>query len=144
MSEAEFKEDVIEKFGEGAFDFSEMNYVNSQTPVVLICTTHKTRHKIYPYDVRKLVYGCTDCRNDALRAQYTAPPETFLKKARAKHGDRYDYSEANYKGSHTKVVIRCADHGTFEQTPASHLSGRGCPECGKAQMAQKKRTKTTA
>jgi very-short-patch-repair endonuclease len=28
------------------------------------------------------------------------------------------------------VEILCLEHGTFEQTPASHLTGRGCAKCG--------------
>jgi hypothetical protein len=35
-----------------------------------------------------------------------------------------------YKNAKTKVKIICKEHGTFEQTPDSHLSGRGCSQCG--------------
>ena len=46
------------------------------------------------------------------------------------HGDFYDYSKVIYINSCTKVIIICPVHGEFEQTPNSHLSGQGCPECG--------------
>lgn len=55
--------------------------------------------------------------------------EDFIAKARAVHGDKYDYTEVEYSGALTKVKIRCKKHGTFLQIPYSHLSGRGCPEC---------------
>jgi hypothetical protein len=45
------------------------------------------------------------------------------------HNNYYNYSKVNYINSFTKVLITCPIHGDFEQTPSSHLSGRGCPKC---------------
>ena len=53
----------------------------------------------------------------------------FIEKARAIHGDKYDYSKVVYKDAHTKVKIICPKHGEFEQKPSNHLSGTGCPQC---------------
>jgi hypothetical protein len=55
----------------------------------------------------------------------------FLEKAKEKHGDRYDYSLVDYTKSTTKVKIQCNAHGVFEQTPAQHLWGSGCPQCNR-------------
>jgi hypothetical protein len=44
------------------------------------------------------------------------------------HGDRYSYPE-QYKGCAEVIHILCHEHGTFPQTPSSHLRGRGCPLC---------------
>lgn len=55
--------------------------------------------------------------------------EKFIQKARIKHGEKYNYSKVNYIDAHTKVCIVCPEHGEFWQTPNSHLSGRGCPNC---------------
>ena len=41
----------------------------------------------------------------------------------------YDYSKVEYNNSHKKVLISCKIHGEFQQTPASHLRGAGCPKC---------------
>lgn len=58
--------------------------------------------------------------------------EEFIEKARTKHGDKYDYSEVEYKNFQTKVAIICPAHGRFFQTPASHIHyGRKCPKCAK-------------
>ena len=54
----------------------------------------------------------------------------FLERAHKIHGDKYDYSKIEYKNTRTKVCIICPEHGEFWQTPNSHLSGQGCPECG--------------
>lgn len=53
----------------------------------------------------------------------------FIEKAVKVHGDEYDYSKVNYVNAKTKIVIICREHGEFLQTPAGHLSGRGCPIC---------------
>ncbi len=53
----------------------------------------------------------------------------FIERARKVHGDRYDYSKIDYKGSAIKVCIICREHGPFMQKPNSHLMGRGCPTC---------------
>ena len=56
----------------------------------------------------------------------------FVEKAKAKHGDKYDYSQANYLTAKKKLAIICGEHGVFLQTPSDHLSGCGCPLCGVA------------
>ena len=53
----------------------------------------------------------------------------FIKNATNVHGTKYDYSKVNYINNHTKAIITCRKHGDFEQTPNSHLNGRGCPKC---------------
>lgn len=54
----------------------------------------------------------------------------FVKSAKDRHGDRYDYSASVYAGSETKVSILCRQHGQFTQKPRSHCNGAGCPQCG--------------
>lgn len=55
------------------------------------------------------------------------------------HDNEYDYSNVDYKNRKTKVEIVCQEHGSFHQTPAAHISGQGCPECGKIKRAIGKR-----
>lgn len=135
----EFKQKIEAKFGKGVFDFSELEYLNSRTLVTLICVKHQTRHTMYPSDLGKLKHVCKDCRNEILRDKYQATLDAFIKKAIDKHGEWYDYSKVDYQGSHKKITIRCKLHGDFEQTPASHLAGRGCKKCGQESMAELKR-----
>lgn len=56
--------------------------------------------------------------------------EEFIARAKAVHGDRYDYSKVEYVNSKEKVTIICPKHGEFPQTPQKHLYGQGCPICG--------------
>lgn len=56
----------------------------------------------------------------------------FIEKAKAVHGDKYDYSKVEYVNKDTKVCIICPIHGEFWQRPHNHVSGKqGCPHCGK-------------
>ena len=45
------------------------------------------------------------------------------------HGDRYDYSELDYKGRTKLIKIGCKLHGFFTQTASNHLQGKGCATC---------------
>ena len=54
--------------------------------------------------------------------------EEFIERAKAVHGDKYDYSLVEYKANHDKVKIICKNCGkVFEQTPSKHIRGQGCP-----------------
>jgi hypothetical protein len=58
-----------------------------------------------------------------------------IDRAKAVHGDTYDYSLVEYVNSKTKVKIICKIHGIFEQTLDGHSVGKGCNECGKLKRA---------
>ena len=68
--------------------------------------------------------------------------QEFIDRARAVHGDKYDYSFSVYRSSKTKVFIHCPEHGMFEQSPANHLSGAGCPGCANKNRAESKKLTT--
>ena len=55
--------------------------------------------------------------------------QVFIEKARAVHGDRYDYGKVVYVRVRDKVVITCKRHGDFEQRACNHLTGGGCSKC---------------
>jgi hypothetical protein len=55
--------------------------------------------------------------------------EKFIEECKLIHGDKFDYSQVDYKNAHTKVKIICKKHGIFEQSPRSQLKGSGCFKC---------------
>lgn len=55
--------------------------------------------------------------------------EEFIRRAREKHGDKYDYSKVHYVNGQTPVTIICPIHGDFEQRPDCHIQGKGCNKC---------------
>lgn len=55
--------------------------------------------------------------------------EEFVRRSNAVHLNRYDYSEAIYKGALSKIDIICKEHGLFTQTASHHMTGSGCRKC---------------
>ncbi len=55
--------------------------------------------------------------------------EEFIQRAKAIHGDKYDYSKVQYVNASTKVCIICPKHGEFWQKTSHHIEGRGCAKC---------------
>ena len=64
--------------------------------------------------------------------------QNFINKAKEIHGDKYDYSKVEYINSDTKICIICPEHGEFWQIPYSHISGCGCPQCGRIKSNKSK------
>ena len=54
---------------------------------------------------------------------------TFVDKAKAIHGDKYQYIMESYKTNKVPMTIVCPKHGTFKQAPGDHLKGWGCSKC---------------
>jgi very-short-patch-repair endonuclease len=74
-----------------------------------------------------------------IKPQQDAATLEFIKKARAFHGDRYDYSKVRYQNAQEKVCIVCPVHGDFWQIANSHVRGLGCRICGIARRGREKR-----
>jgi hypothetical protein len=105
------------------YDYSLVNYKNSETKVKIGCGEHGT----FEQTPNKHVSARTGCPNCAGNIRDSV--EEFITKARAVHGDKYDYSKSNYVNSKTKITILCPDHGEFRQSPGVHYRC-GCPTCG--------------
>lgn len=136
------------KFGD-RYDYSKVHYVNNTTKVVVIChrkdpITHQEHGEflITPKNHKK-GRGCPLCAKN-----HPMDTAEFVRKAKDKYGDLYDYSQAHYVKSNIKVTIICPKHGAFSMTPNEHLRGHGCPQCGlvlnHTDEANKKRAKNGA
>lgn len=123
LTTAEFIAEARQVHGD-RYDYSRTVYTNRKAPVEVICRTHGSFFPT-PSNHVGLKTGCPACSG-----RLPGNLEVFLARARAAHGDRYDYSRAVYQRIMGKVEIVCRTHGPFWQTPLSHYSGRGCPACG--------------
>lgn len=71
------------------------------------------------------------------------PEKEFLRQAQEKFGDRFNYSDVQYKNVRTQVKIVCKTHGIFTQTPFNHIrSVHGCPKCFEETRGLSKRGST--
>ena len=71
------------------------------------------------------------------RKKRTHSFDDFLKVAKSIHGNKYDYSKADYINKRTPICIRCPKHGDFWQSPTKHLAGHGCERCSRESIAQR-------
>ena len=118
-----FIERAVEKHGD-KFDYSLVNYTSSRIPVDIICKKCGKTYQQVPAE-HLVGKGHWQCSGNCPLTQ-----ETFLVKARATHGNKYDYSRSLFVGAKKKVMILCHEHGEFEQQVTAHLMGNGCPKCG--------------
>ena len=110
----EFIEEAQQVHGD-RFDYSEVEYVNTHTPVKIMCGQCG------------LVFSCPKCSKK--KTHKIIDQEVFIARAKEVHGDKYDYSKTEYKDMHSKVHIICPRHGDFYQRAQSHILGNGCPLC---------------
>lgn len=123
------------------YDYSKVEYVNSQTKVCIICPIHG---ELWQPPVEHLRgKGCIKC-GQALcgEKQKQKAKETFVERCKEIHGDKYTYEKVNYVDSHTKIVVTCREHGDFETLPYRLLNGSGCPKC-KSEEAHERYSKGT-
>lgn len=76
-------------------------------------------------------YGCRACWIDRKGAQRRLTQDQAIERFRSVWGSEYIYTKVVYSKSNEKVEIICRIHGSFWQTPNSHLNGKGCQDCGK-------------
>ena len=122
----EFIKKVKEIYGD-KYGYTKVNNVNNATKVCIICPEHGEFWQTPNNHIQN--HGCPTCGVKNRNEKNTLTKEEFIKKAREKHIDKYDYSKVEYVGAHTKVCIICPEHDEFWQKPNDHLNGRGCPKC---------------
>lgn len=111
------------------YDYSRVIYIDSESSVEIICLEHGAFWQRAANHINGR--GCKKCADIKTGTVQALSPEEFFAKARATHGDAYDYSRAIYLGSKYKVEIVCPTHGLFWQKADNHLFGQGCPGCAK-------------
>ena len=105
------------------YDYSKVKYYNAHTKVCIICPIHG---EFWQTPASHLMgNACPKCGGKT-----KLNTDKFIHRAKEIHGDKYDYSKVEYINATTKVCIICPIHGEFWQTPAKHLSGKGCKKCG--------------
>ncbi len=121
---------VIESFKEkhgNLYDYSlinDTNYKTLESIVPIRCNLHGVFYK--QAQAHKKGRGCPEC------AKRRKDQSVLIEEFREVHGNRYGYDRVVYKGYIKKVEITCVLHGSFFQTPASHLQGAGCSTCIKS------------
>ena len=111
------------------YDYSKVEYTNSSTKVCIICPKHGEFWQTPNSHLQGI--GCPKCSGKNLS------DTEIINKFKKRHGEKYDYSKMEYRGSKEKICIICPEHGEFWQTPNAHLNGNGCPVCGFKKIQKK-------
>ena len=106
------------------YDYSKAT-VNKNTDIVkIVCPIHGEFEQAARSHLAG--YKCRQCTVENSRSSLTE----FIKKAKHVHGNIYDYSQAVYINSKTKLTVICNHHGPFKIIPNSHITSKtGCPRC---------------
>jgi len=108
------------------YDYGMTEYFVAVKKVIIKCHIHG---QFLQLPSNHLKWGCKKCAilNTAKKRRLTT--KEFIRKAKNKHGNKYDYSQVKYINSRSSVILICHIHGEFEQLSNHHLQGKGCPDC---------------
>lgn len=110
------------------YDYSKVRFAGTKEKVEIICPEHGSFYLTAGHHMRGV--ECRECGRKKASGARRLGEEGFVVRAQAVHGEKYDYSKANYGVDNSeKVEIVCPEHGSFWQSPANHLSGKGCKRC---------------
>lgn len=98
------------------YDYSKFNeYFGTHIKITIICKEHGEFEQTTKSHIKGA--GCIKCGYIYMKNKQKSNVIEFIKKAKLKHGDNYDYSKVEYINATTKVIIICKEHGEFLQTP---------------------------
>jgi hypothetical protein len=125
-TQTQFVEEA-KKIHEDKYDYSLVDYIDSQTNIDIICKIHGKFKQTPNNHLRGK--GCKKCATKKISENQKKSKDEFIEDARKIHGDKYDYSKTDYINAKIKITIICKDHGEFKVEPSSHLSGTICNKC---------------
>ena len=124
--------DALKKVHGDTYDLSKTIYTASKDRVTATCKEHGD----FTLRADHFLSGgnCPECARIVAVDKTKKEFEFYLAKFQEKHGDKYDYSKFDFKGSDVKGTVVCPDHGEFLVTPVAHVK-HGCYDCGKIAQA---------
>lgn len=111
-----FIEKSIRKWGK-KYDYSLVDFKNAKSKVKIIFNG-----KIYEQTPNNHLNYSPEKANKKTT-------EEFILDGNLIHNSKFNYDKTIYMKTNIKLIITCPIHGDFEQTPNSHLNGKGCPSC---------------
>jgi hypothetical protein len=110
------------------YDYSQVEYSMSTSPVTIICRTHGAFMQTPNAHLHGC--GCARCGKEQMADKLRKSPEEFLAQARLIHGEKYQYPDLSFSSGLDYITIVCPKHGEFRQQVSSHINQEsGCPKC---------------
>lgn len=116
------------------FLYDRSSWIDFDHHVKIFCSAHGWFKQIAKNHTRPAsLGGCAECNKlDGFLS--------FVSKAKAKHGDRFEYSMDASSSSNRYIKVYCARHGWFSQAPSDHLRHSGCFSCATENKEAKLKT----
>ena len=99
------------KIHSNKYDYSKFIYTKMHDKSTIICPIHGEFEQSAHSHLKG--QGCPKCGVIERATKRLDTKDSFIKKAKKIHGDKYDYSKVNYVNSQTKVCIICLEDGEF-------------------------------
>lgn len=107
------------------YGYEKTIYIGIDDKIIIKCSIHGDFKQVAYSHING--YGCAKCSGVGKLST-----NEFINQAMLVHGNKYDYSKANYINAKAKINIICPLHGEFKQTPNQHKNGSGCPICNES------------
>lgn len=128
MTQEEFILRAKEAHGE-KYDYSKVEYVNSQKHVTIICPAHGEFSQSANAHIRG--QGCRQCSNGSSGDRNRLSQEEFLVRLTTL-GTGYGLEKVNYTSMDKPITLVCSDHGPFTARAGNALYRKsGCPKCAR-------------
>lgn len=133
LTQKSFIERAIKKHN-GKYDYSNSIIKTSKEKVEINCPKHGSFFQLPMSHLSG--QGCSKCGVESSKKKQRFTKSEFISAAKKKHGSKYNYSKVKYLNNKSKIEITCPIHGSFLIKANNHLSGQGCPKCGRVKANQ--------
>lgn len=120
------------------YQYHLVEYAGLLSHVTIVCPQHG------PFRMKACRHlqgrGCKKCAFQRIGIERRLSFWDFVERVARVHGAReYEYQLQDFVNAHSKIPIRCPEHGMFRQSVAAHLKGAGCPACVQSEGEQRVR-----
>lgn len=110
--------------------FEKFEYNKSSDYTIATCVEHGD-YKTKPNWIMSRGHHCESCKNEGTGVRFKIDTAEFIKRAKKRHGNTYDYSKTKYISAKDLVTITCKVHGDFQIVANYHTGDTcGCQLCG--------------
>lgn len=108
------------------YDYKLVDYKSNKTKVKIICKSHGCFEKTPKCHIQ-LKQGCPKCSRES-RKIIRYPFEEFIKIAKEKYKNFYEYEEFEYYSKSKLIKVICPNHGEYKIAYNNHLKYK-CKRC---------------
>jgi very-short-patch-repair endonuclease/Zn finger protein HypA/HybF involved in hydrogenase expression len=119
-----------------AYDCLSLESFKGKTYIAAMCPEHGAFRIAATHALKGA--GCKQCGSRASAQTRADSFESVVAKAKAVHGDRYQYLEVLQGEGRRLIKFICQDHGEVVKTINKHLIGQGCPTCARLSQGLKR------